>query len=301
MISKPKVLVITILALLILSISVAYVAAQSPYTTEKTTNVTIGSNGTFTATEPSVDVSYQITGVPGTTGTVTAGAYSGNPQSTATVTSGISLTYFIAIAFNIPASDFTEAIVTINYTASEVQNIQSPYAIYKYISSSNSYVELPSTVDTTAKTITVTLNSPTEPLLAIGGITKTTTTSAIPTSTWIIIVVSAIIIIVLAVFVVRRLRPKEEGVIVVKPSGEVKPRPQAPTNLENKQQTATPSNQESYNPYSLISRTTNAPPKPEKPKINAAEKPQPPVSKTPENKTAKQPKKEKNKKQQNET
>ena len=105
MMSKPKIFVIALLALLILSISAVFVAAQ--YTTEKTTNVTIGSDGTFTATEPDVGVTYQILGAPGATGTVTADAYTGNPQPTATYPSGISLTNFIAITFNIPASDFT--------------------------------------------------------------------------------------------------------------------------------------------------------------------------------------------------
>jgi len=323
--SKPKILVIAILALLILSISAACVAAQSQYTTEKTTNVTIGSDGSFTATEPDVGVTYQILGVPGSTGTVTAGVYNGNPQPTASVPSGISLTDFIGISFNIPASDFTEATVTLNYTASEVQNIQSPYTVYKYDSSSNSYVALSSTVDTTAKTIAITLNSLTDPLLAIGGLSAPTKTSSpgIATSTWIVIVVSAIVIVVLIVFVVSRLRRREE-IIVVPPSGDVKPRPQppqepkppqppasvenkpqppqqpqpsqppqapqSPTKVENKPQAATPNNQErnheSNNLYSLIAQSTKTPSKPEKSKISVTNKPKPPISKTPEDKTA---------------
>jgi len=219
--------------------------------------------------------------VPGSTGTVTSGVYSGNPQATAAVPGGISLTNFIFVNFNIPASDFTEAEVTLNYTSSEVQNIQSPYAVYKYISSSKSYVELPSTVDTTAKTITVTLTSLTDPVLAIGGTTKTTSTPkpgspGLSASTWIVIAVSAIVIVVLVVFVVSRMRRQDEGVIVVPPSGDVKPRPQAPTNVENKPQTETPNNQERNNEsnhlYSLIEESAKSQPKPEKPKVNAEDK-----------------------------
>jgi uncharacterized integral membrane protein len=226
---------------------------------------------------------------------VNAGVYSGNPQATAAVPSGISLTNFIFVTFNITASDFTEAEVTLNYTASEVQNIQSPYAVYKYISSSKSYVELPSTVDTTAKTITVTLTSLTDPVLAIGGTTKTTSTPkpgspGLSASTWIVIAVSAIVIVVLLVFVVSRLRRRDEGVIVVPPSGDVKPRPQAPTNVENKPQTETPNNQERNNEsnhlYSLIEESAKSPPKPEKPEDNAENKPQSPISTTREDKTA---------------
>ena len=311
MISKPKTLVIAILVLLILSISAAIVAAQSPYTTQKTTNVTIGSNGTFTATEPSIGVTYQITGVAGTTGTVTAGVYTGNPQPTATIPGGISLTNFIAITLNIPASDFTQAIITLTYTASEVQNIKSPYSVYKYISSSNSYVELPSTVDTTAKTITVTLTSTTDPLLAIGG--TTITTSGIATSTWIVIVVSAIVIVIVIVLVVTRLRPRGQGVVVVTKSTNLPTKTQAPNiNLENKPQNTPPENQQSKKPedesaYSALqklqhansTKNTNAPP--EKPKVNTASNPQSPISTTPQDKTAKQPKKEEKQNQQNKT
>lgn len=288
--SKPKIFVIALLALLILSISAVFVAAQ--YTTEKTTNVTIGSDGTFTATEPDVGVTYQILGAPGTTGTVTADAYTGNPQPTATYPSGISLTNFIAITFNIPASDFTQATITINYTASEVQNIQSPYAVYEYVSSSNSYVALPSTVDTSAKTITFTLTSITDPLLAIGGTTKPS--SGIQTSTWIVIVVSAIIIVLLAVFVVNRLRPHHGGIIVLTKNTALASKAQTPNaNVENKPQTAPPNSQESEKQeheslYSTITQTVNVPPKPEQSKINVESKPQPPISTTQEDKTQKQ-------------
>ena len=59
--------------------------------------------------------------------------------------------------------------MTISYSSCDVQNLHSPYAVFKYVASSNSYVQLLSTVDTNAKTITVTLNSINDPVLAIGG------------------------------------------------------------------------------------------------------------------------------------
>ncbi len=78
-------------------------------------------------------ISYSIQGAPGAVGTVTADVYEGNPQPTATIPSGISLSHFVAITFNMNAADFSQATITISYRASDVQNIQSPYQVYKYI------------------------------------------------------------------------------------------------------------------------------------------------------------------------
>lgn len=89
--------------------------------------MTISPDGTFTATESDVGASYLIQGTPGATGTVTATVYDGNPQPTATVPGGTSLTHFVAITFNMNANDFTQATITINYADSDVQNIQMPY------------------------------------------------------------------------------------------------------------------------------------------------------------------------------
>jgi hypothetical protein len=205
MVTKSKLIGTAIITMLFFSLSVCLVAADL-YTTEQTTNVTIGSDGTFTATQPDVGVSYQIAGTPNATGTVTADLYGGNPQATATVPSGVSLTSFIVLTFNMDPSDFTQATVTINYTSSEVQNINSPYTIYKYVSSSNSYTELPTTVNTDAKTLTVTLNSTTDPLLSIGGATKPTSTGT-STTTWILVAISIVLVIVAVVIVVKILRP----------------------------------------------------------------------------------------------
>ena len=195
---------IALIAVLLISFSLSIVLVAAQYTTQKTTNVTIGSDGIFATTESSMGIAYQVVGTPGATGTVTAAVYNGNPLPTAIVPSGVSLTKFIAINFKMNANDFTHATITIYYTTSDVQNIQPPYSVYKYNSDSNSYTELPSTVDTNAKTITVTLNSLANPSLAIGGTAKPS--GGIPTSIWIIIAIVVIIIVLVNVYIFGRMR-----------------------------------------------------------------------------------------------
>lgn len=202
MICKSKLLVISVVAVLLLSFSLSLVSAQ--YVTEQTTNVAISSEGKFTAAEPNVGVSYVIQGTPGATGTVTAAVYTGDPQPTASVPSGVSLAHFVVITFNMNAADFSQATIVINYAASDVQNLKSPYSVYKYDANSNSYFELASTIDTNAKTITVTLTSLNDPLLAIGGTSKTS--GGFSGAEWAVLVVSIIIIVLLVVIVVRYLR-----------------------------------------------------------------------------------------------
>jgi flagellar basal body-associated protein FliL len=209
-VTKSKFVVLALICVFLFSLSVVSVGAQvSTYTTEKTTNVTIGSAGTFAAYEPAVGVSYKIVGTPGAKGTVTATVYEGNPQPTATVPSGVSLTYFIAITFNMNAHDFVQATITLNYTDSMVQKINSPYMVYKFNSADRSYVGLASIVNTREKTITVTLNSLTDPLLAIGG-AKSASSGGVPASTWIIIVIAVVIIVSVNVFVFYRMRHEPE-------------------------------------------------------------------------------------------
>jgi flagellar basal body-associated protein FliL len=208
-VTKSKLAVLALICVFLFSLSVVSVGALvSTYTTEKTTNVTISSAGTFAATEPSVGASYKIVGTPGATGTVTATVYEGNPQPTANVPSGVSLTYFIAISININAHDFIQATITLNYTDSTVQNIKAPYMVYKFNSASNKYVGLTSTANTREKTITVTLNSLTDPLLAIGG--AKTASGGVPASTWIITVIAVVIIVSVNVFVFYRMRHEPE-------------------------------------------------------------------------------------------
>jgi hypothetical protein len=211
--SKSKLGVFALITLFLLSFSLplVLVAAQSsPYTTQQTTNVTIGSNGTFNATEPEAGVAYQIDGTPDATGTITSTVYNDNPQPTADIPSGISLTSYIIVTIYMNANDFASATITLNYTTAMVQNIQPPYMVYKYDTNDNSYVALPSTIDTAAKTITVTLNSLTDPLLAIGG--AKTVSSGVPESTWIIIVAVVIVIVLVNVVIFYRMRRRPESV-----------------------------------------------------------------------------------------
>ena len=200
--NRSKLGVLSIIALLLLSFSVSLAAAQ--YTTEKTTDITIGLDGVFTKTEPDVGVSYVIQGVPGAVGSVTAAVYSGNPQAAASVPEGVSLSHFVVITFDMP-SGFTSAEITISYSDSDVAGMDQPYAIYKYLSDSNSFVELPTTVDAGAHTLSVMLSSVDDPLLAVGGIESVPTSTASST-TWIIVAVAVVIIVLVAVILVLRWR-----------------------------------------------------------------------------------------------
>ena len=200
--SKSKLLASGIVIVLLFSFVTVLASAQ--YVTEKTTDVAIGSDGTFSASESSVGVSYLISGTPGAHGSVTAAVYGGNPQADASVPGGVSLTKFIAISFDMSAADFSQATIKITYADSDVQNIQSPYTVYKYVSSTNSYVELPSTVDASAKTITVTLTSIDDPLLAVGG--TAATSNGVPAVTWVVVIVSVVVIVFVAVFLFSRMR-----------------------------------------------------------------------------------------------
>lgn len=204
MINKPKLVGLAIIIVLMLSLPLSLAAAQ--YTTEKTTDVTIGSDGKFTATDSDSGVSYSIQGTPGAVGSVTADVYDGNPQPTATIPSGISLSHFVVITFNMNATDFSQATITLSYSASDVQNIQSPYQVYKYMPDTNSYVKLDSTIDTASKTITVTLTSIDDPLLAIGGVSNTHGGPEISASSWAILVGAVIAIVLLVAFAIFYLR-----------------------------------------------------------------------------------------------
>ncbi len=208
--NNSKLASIILVTILISSLSIAIVAAQY-YTTQTKTNITIGSDGKFAAQESSAGVSYVIVGAAGATGSVTADIYGGNPQSSATIPTGVSLSHFVVITFSMNAQDFASATVVLTYSDSDVQNLKAPYSVYKYDATSNSYVALPSTVDSSAKTITVMLNSITDPLLAIGGstITSPVTSGGISSLTWGIIVAAIIIVVLVAVFTVTTLHQKQ--------------------------------------------------------------------------------------------
>lgn len=203
--NKSKFGVISIIAVLVFSLSVGLVSAQ--YTTQKTTDLVLASDGTYSVYEADVGITYLVQGTPGATGSVTASVYNGNPQSSANVPSGVSLSHFVVVTFDMLASDFSQATLTFNYADSDVQNIQSPYTVYKYLPATDSYVALPSTVDSVAKTITVTLDSVDDPLFAIGGSTKLAPTSSIPVWTWAVTISAIIIIVLAAVLLLKRRNP----------------------------------------------------------------------------------------------
>jgi hypothetical protein len=198
--NKSKLLVTILLSILVISTTSSFVAAQASYTTQRTTPVTISPDGTFSASEPDIGLSYQIQGNPGATGSVTAEIYNGNPQPTASIPDGISLTHFVVITFNMYSGDFNSAQIHITYTDEEVANLQAPFAIYKYMASSNSYVLMPNTsIDTAAKTITVTVGSIDDPLFAIGSSTSSGNIGGFSPTAWIALGASVAIIVLLAV------------------------------------------------------------------------------------------------------
>lgn len=203
--NKSKFGVISIIVMLVLSLSVGLVSAQ--YTTQKTTDLVLASDGTCSVCEADLGITYFVQGTPGATGSVTASVYSGNPQSSANIPSGVSLNHFVVVTFDMSASDFSQANITFNYADSDLQNIQSPYTVYKYLPATDSYVALPSIVDSVAKTMTVTLNSVDDPLFAIGGTAVATTTSSIPGWTWAVTISAIIIIVLAAVLLLKRRNP----------------------------------------------------------------------------------------------
>ena len=205
MICKSKLTVLSVVALLAISIySGSAVAQYEQYGTQKTTNFTIDSTGSFTATETDIGVTYHIEGTPGATGSVTASIYSGNPQTSANVPEGVGLTKFIVITFDIDSNDFTTATITFGYTDSDLKNIEPPYMIYKYLPGANTYIEIPTTIDEQAKTMTITLTSTDDPLFAIGGSAVENTDDG--SMTWIIVAAVAIIVVVVGVLLVIFLR-----------------------------------------------------------------------------------------------
>lgn len=204
MINKSKLTVLSIVALLLVSLSIGYVAAADQYTTQKTTQFTLNNDGVSTATEQALGITYEVKGVAGASGLVTAATYSGNPQPTAYVPTDISLNKFTVITFDMNANDFTSATITFKYTDDDIQNLQAPYTIYKYLPDIDTFVKMPTIVDTEAKTMTIILTSIDDPLFAIGGTTVVNDTSS--TSMWIIIAVVAIVIALVAVFLIVRMR-----------------------------------------------------------------------------------------------
>ena len=208
--SRSKLVGIAVITVLLLSLSVSVVAAQ--YSTEETTPVVISSNGNSVIITDGLGVVYDFQGVGGASGSVTTAHYNGNPQVTADIPSGHTLTHFIVVTFNMNAADFGHAHITIPYTDADVQGIELPFTIFKYIPDTNSYVELVSTTDTIAKTITVTVNSIADPLFAVSGhTTAIAVTSGVPTYVWVVLAGFVIAIVLIAGLLVSRLRRPDEG------------------------------------------------------------------------------------------
>jgi len=203
MVRKSELSAFSVVALLLLSFVIGMSSAQYPAT--KTSDLVFDSNGNCTVYELNLGITYIVQGTPGSTGSVTASIYNGNPQASAGIPDDVSLSRFVAITFDMDPADFTQAQISISYSDDDVANLHSPYAIYKYLPDTNSYDQLYTIVDTTAKTMTVTLTSVNDPLLAIGGLTVEKD-SGLGTTSWIIIAVSVIVIVVLALFMVIRWR-----------------------------------------------------------------------------------------------
>jgi hypothetical protein len=206
--NNSKFIAIALLSALLVSSFGAMVSAQSGYTNQVTTPVTIGSDGVFYGSVADEGVSYSIWGRVGSTGSVTTAVYNANPQSSASIPDGVSLTRFVVITFNMNAADFISATLSITYTDADVSGIQTPYTMYKYVPSSNSYVELTPTVDTVNKMLTITVNSIDDPLFAIGGLSVSGGSDGVSSTSWIILAVSIVVIVVLVVFGVWYFRKK---------------------------------------------------------------------------------------------
>ena len=195
---------IVVVMLIMFSLSSVFVAAQSAYQTE-VDDVSILESGIVTVDVPEADISYEITGAPGATGTVTTAIYNENPNPTAIVPTGLGLTIYVVVTFNMDLSDFLKAVITISYTDADLEDLTIPYAVYKYIPESNSFIELTTVVDTVAKTMTITVTSIEDPLFAIGG----TATVPIPPPSatyWVFIalaIILAVILVSLAVIIIR--------------------------------------------------------------------------------------------------
>lgn len=200
--------VAAVFTIVLVSLSIGFAYAQ--YETQQTTDVVVPSTGVFHADETgAVGVSYDIAGTPGATGTVSTAVYNGNPQPDAAVPSGVALNHFVVVTFNMDPIDFQSANITIRYSDADVQGIDSPYALYKYIPENNSFVQLPTVFDSVAKTLTVTVTSTTDPLFAIGGVSHVDnpTASTIPTWLWGSVVVFVVIIVVGVLLIKRRRTP----------------------------------------------------------------------------------------------
>jgi hypothetical protein len=145
-------------------------------------------------------ISVDIRGTPGANCTIFTDTFPGNPQPTAAIPEGISLTSSWIVSIKMKETQFSSASITINYTRWNLQEIQLPYAVYAYVPSNNSFIKIPSTIDAAAKTITF---SQTGSLFAIGGATITEESS---TTLCLILVGAIFAVVVAAMLIVKRFR-----------------------------------------------------------------------------------------------
>ena len=186
---------ITFLAFALFSLLLPFASAQ--YQTQQSVVITIGPSGRIQVSQSLTagDVTIDITGTPGATGIVSTATYSTNPQATASIPADVSLTHFVVVAFNISPNQFQSANITIKFTDAEVAGINPPYVLYKYSPLIDSYIQLNSVSDLSAKTITAMLTSPDDPLFAIGGSTVATPQPQ-DTPIWILVAIAVVIVIV---------------------------------------------------------------------------------------------------------
>jgi hypothetical protein len=200
---------VTVFVVILVSFSSLPVLAQ--YETTKTANFTIPSSGIAHIDESTTTggVTIDVAGTISAIGSAATATYTGNPQPHASWPANVTLTRFLAITINMEAIYFRNANITISYSSSDIKGINPPYTLYKFNPDTNKYVALNSVVDSSAKTVTVTLTSATDSLFAIGGTTAVVVTPAplaSPVSPWIWVVVATVIIVVVLVVVLMLYR-----------------------------------------------------------------------------------------------
>ena len=208
MVNNSKFMAIILFFVLLISSFGAMVSAQSGYDTVVTIPVTIGSDGTFFGSAADVGVGYSIYGVAGATGSVTAAVYNANPQTSASIPDGVTLSRFVVITFDMDAADFSYATIQITYTDADVSGIQAPYNVYKYVASSDSFIELTASVDDVNKVMTITVTSIDDPLFAIGGASVSGGTAGFSATNLAILAISIVVIVLLVVFGVWYFKKK---------------------------------------------------------------------------------------------
>jgi hypothetical protein len=156
------------------------------------------------------DAKVEVYGTSGAEVTVSTTLYTDDPQPAATRDDGTRLAKFFVIEFDMNEDDFEYAILTIPFTEADVANMAAPYVLLKYDPDTNTYKELPEAmVDFETYTITVVLQSTTDPLFALAGTDTATpapTEEPTPMSTYALIVgaVAAILVVIAIIGLYQR-------------------------------------------------------------------------------------------------